>query len=89
MYLKEIFAERGLSGLGPRGGLDLLHAAEDPQVAGPVRVLALLRSVLASALKFNRFYLEDCIANCTLLMVYKKQLIRNIVQFLRKLRNNK
>ena len=64
MYLKKIFAERGLSGLGPRGGLDLLHAAEDPQVAGPVSVLALLRGVLASALKFNRLYLEDCIANC-------------------------
>ena len=58
MYLKEIFAERGLSGLGPRGGLDLLHAAEDPQVAGPVSVLALLRGVLASALQFKYVSLE-------------------------------
>ena len=58
MYLKKIFAERGLSGLGPRGGLDLLHAAEDPQVAGPVRVLAFLSGVLASALQFNIVSLE-------------------------------
>ena len=58
MYLKEIFAERGLSGFGPCGGLNLLHAADDSQVAGPVRVLALLRGVLASALKLIVFTLE-------------------------------
>ena len=53
IYLEKVFAESGLLGLCSGGGWSLLQSAHHPQVARPVRVLALLGCILARALKFK------------------------------------
>ena len=53
IHFEKVFAERSLLGLGPDGGWSLLHSAHHPKVARPVRVLAFLCRILASALESN------------------------------------